>query len=174
MALVRTLKLPVADADLNALADILVDCVEGGASIGFVRPFTVERARAFWQQVVGSIGKGRRTLLVAEDAGTVVGTAQVVFAQADNQPHRADIAKVLVPRHARRRGIGEQLMRAAEDAARAAGRTLLVLDTATPEAEQLYRRLGWTEVGRIPKYALRPDGTPCATTLFFKELPGVL
>jgi GNAT superfamily N-acetyltransferase len=123
--------------------------------------------------VADGVAAGDRLLLVAEEraGGALLGTVQVVFAWPENQPHRADVAKMLVRRSARRRGVGALLMRAAEDAARAAGRTLLVLDTvAGSDAERLYARLGWTRVGVVPDYALMPDGRPCAATFFYKTL----
>jgi GNAT superfamily N-acetyltransferase len=159
-------------SDAEALADVLLDCVEGGASVGFMLPLPRPRAVAFWENVSASAARGERIVLVAEDtSGTVVGTVQVVLAMPDNQPHRADIAKMQVHRRARRRGLGETLMRAAEDAARGAGRTLLVLDTVTGgDAERLYTRLGWKRCGEIPGYALWPRGGLCSTTVFYREL----
>ena len=160
-------------ADAEALADVLLDCVEGGASVGFMLPLPRARALAFWQSALGSAARGERIVLVAEDveSGTVVGTVQVVLAMPDNQPHRADIAKMQVHRRARRRGLGESLMRAAEDAARQAGKTLLVLDTVSgSDAERLYTRLGWKRCGEIPGYALWPRGGLCSTTMFYREL----
>jgi GNAT superfamily N-acetyltransferase len=156
----------------EALADVLVDCVEGGASIGFMHPLPRAKALAFWQKVLESAARGERIVLVAEDAdSSIVGTVQVVTAMPDNQPHRADVAKMQVHRRARRRGLGEALMRAAEDAAREAGKTLLVLDTVTGgDAERLYTRLGWQRSGVIPGYALLPAGGLCSTTVFYREL----
>jgi GNAT superfamily N-acetyltransferase/catechol 2,3-dioxygenase-like lactoylglutathione lyase family enzyme len=156
----------------EALADVLLDCVEGGASIGFMHPLSRGKAIAFWEGVLASAGRGERILLVAEDAdGTVVGTVQVILTMPDNQPHRADIAKMQVHRRARRRGVGAALMRAAEDAAREAGRMLLVLDTVTgSDAERLYTRLGWQRCGEIPGYALWPRGGVCSTTVFYRDL----
>jgi GNAT superfamily N-acetyltransferase len=154
----------------SALADVLVDCVEGGASVSFMAPLTRERARVFWDGVIDSARRGDRLLLVAEDDAGVVGTVQVVLDLPENQPHRGDIAKLLVHRRARGRGLGLALMRAAEDAARAAGRTLLVLDTASAEAERIYTRLGWERLGVIPDFALLPGGGYCATTFFYKAL----
>jgi GNAT superfamily N-acetyltransferase len=150
-----------------------MDCVEGGASVSFMAPLTHERADTFWRGVADSVASGDRLLLVAEDRATrqIVGTVQVVFADPENQPHRGDVAKMLVHRSARRRGLGALLMGAAEEAALAAGRTLLVLDTVTGgEAERLYARLGWTRVGVVPDYALWPDGRLCDTTFFYKRL----
>lgn len=161
----------LSDADIAGLADVLVDCVEGGASVSFMLPLTQERARAFWQGLAEDVAQGRRLLLVARDAAGIVGTVQAILSQPENQPHRADIAKMLVHRRGRRRGIGAALIRAAEDGARAAGKTLLVLDTATGgDAEQLYERMGWLRVGVIPDYALWPRGGRCATTVFYRRL----
>jgi GNAT superfamily N-acetyltransferase len=171
MIAVHPLALPAADAALDALVEVLVDCVDGGASVSFMSPLSRDKAWAFWRAIADSAMRGERALLVAEDdEGAIVGTVQVVLAQPENQPHRADVAKMLVHRRARRRGVGALLMRAAEDAARRAGKTLLVLDTASQDAERLYSRLGWVEVGRVPGYALLPCGAPCHTTFFFKQL----
>ncbi len=156
-----------------ALAEVLIDCVEGGASVSFMRPLPHQRALVFWQGVMDSARRGERIVLVAEDADSdaVVGTVQLLLAMPDNQPHRADVAKMLVHRRARRRGLGAALMQAAEAAARAAGKTLLVLDTVTGgDAERLYSRLGWQRVGVIPGYALWPGGGLCDTTYFYKAL----
>jgi GNAT superfamily N-acetyltransferase len=159
-------------ARAEELADILLDCVQGGASVGFMGSLDRAGAEDFWGKVAKAVDQGRRVLFVAGDgeSGALLGTAQLVLAQADNQPHRADVSKVLVRRSARGRGVGAALMQAAEAAALAAGRTLLVLDTATPEAERLYERCGWSRAGTIPAFALLPDGAPCATTFFYKQL----
>ena len=157
----------------EALADVLLDCVEGGASVGFMHPLPRSKAVAFWQNVLASASRDERIVLVAEDveSGSIVGTVQVVLAMPDNQPHRADVAKMQVHRCARRRGLGAALMRAAETAAREAGKTLLVLDTVTgSDAERLYGRLGWQKCGVIPGYALWPRGGLCSTTVFYREL----
>jgi GNAT superfamily N-acetyltransferase len=155
-----------------ALAEILIDCVERGASVSFMSPLPQEKALAFWQSVIEGVRRGERLLLVAEDStGQVHGTVQVILAMPDNQPHRGDVAKMLVHSRARRRGLGEALMRAAENAAREAGRTLLVLDAVTGgDAERLYTRLGWQRVGVIPYFALWPKGGYCDTTYFYKTL----
>jgi GNAT superfamily N-acetyltransferase len=160
------------EREIEGLSDVLVDCVEGGASVSFMWPMSRERARAFWRGVAESAARGERLVLAAEDGhGAIVGTVQVVWAQPENQPHRGDLAKMLVHRHARRRGIGAALLAAAEQSARTAGKTLLVLDTVTgANAERLYARFGWQRCGVIPNYALWPDGRPCATTVFFKSL----
>ena len=159
----------------NALADVLLDCVEGGASVGFMHPLPHAKALAFWQNALDSAARGERIVLVAEEEGShaILGTVQVLLAMPDNQPHRADVAKMQVHRRARRRGLGAALMRAAEAAARDAGRTLLVLDTVTgSDGERLYARLGWQRCGVIPGYALWPRGGLCSTTVFYRELAG--
>lgn len=159
------------DAHVEALADVLVDCVEGGASVGFLSPLTRERAIAFWRRVARDVELGARAVLVAEDERGVCGTVQLVLDVPENQPHRADLCKMLVASRARRRGLGAALMRGAEDLARACGRTLIVLDAVTDgDAARLYARLGWTRVGEIPGYALYPRGGTCGTTYFYREL----
>jgi GNAT superfamily N-acetyltransferase len=162
----------VSDDQLQALVDVLVDCVEGGASVSFMLPMTRDKALAFWRHVADGVARGERALLVAEDAQGIVGTVQVIMAQPENQPHRADVAKMLVHRRARRQGAGAALMSAAEAAARDAGKTLLVLDTADDTAARLYARLGWQAAGSIPRYALLPQGGECATTYFYRSLTG--
>jgi ribosomal protein S18 acetylase RimI-like enzyme len=157
-------------ADVDGLADVLIDCVEGGASVGFMQPLGRERAVAFWRRVAGDVASAERVLLVARDAEGLCGTVQLVLPTLENQPHRADLSKLLVHRRARRRGLGAALMRAAEDAARACGRTLLVLDTASDDAERLYQRLAWRRVGVIPGYALLPGGGLCDTTVYYRDL----
>lgn len=158
------------DAQIDALAGVLIDCVEGGASVGFMQPLSRDRAVAFWRRVASGVAAGERALLVAEDARGPCGTVQLLLAQLENQPHRADLSKLLVHRRARRQGLGAALMRAAEATARACGKTLLVLDTATGEAARLYERLGWVRVGEIPGYALLPQGGLCDTTVYYRNL----
>ncbi len=162
----------VSESEVQQLAALLIDCVEGGASVSFMLPLTEERAQAFWQRVAQGVHDGERALLVAEDEhGAIVGTVQLILGQPENQPHRADVAKMLVHRSARRQGLGERLMRAAEDLARECGKTVLVLDTVTGgDAERLYARLGWQRVGSIPDYALWPQGGLCATTYFYRHV----
>jgi GNAT superfamily N-acetyltransferase len=163
--------LSVSQAEVDQLATVLIDCVEGGASVSFMLPLTREHARAFWQKVADGVARGERALLVAEDDAGICGTVQLILDLPDNQPHRADLAKMLVHRRARRLGLGAALMRGAEAMARECGRTLLVLDTVTGgDAERLYARLGWTRVGEIPRYALMPDGPYCSTTVFYRDL----
>jgi GNAT superfamily N-acetyltransferase len=162
---------PSCKTQLDGLAAVLVDCVAGGASVSYMAPFSHEQARGVFDVVAEEVERGRRLLLAAFLNGDVVGTVQVVLALPPNQPHRAEIAKLLVRRSARRRGIAELLMERAEAEARVEGKTLLVLDTVTgDDAERLYERLGWTKVGVIPGYALYPDGRPCDTTVFWKAL----
>jgi GNAT superfamily N-acetyltransferase len=161
----------VTDEQIGELADVLMDCVEGDASVSFMHPLSRERAQAFWRGVAQGVAAGERALLVAEDAQGICGTVQLVLAQAENQPHRADLAKMLVHRRCRRQGLGEALMRAAESMARDCGKTLLVLDTVTGDkGERLYQRLGWQRVGVIPGYALLPRGGLVGTTVFYREL----
>jgi GNAT superfamily N-acetyltransferase len=156
---------------LDDLAAVLADCVAGGASVSYLAPFSHEDARTAFEGMVDEVDHGRRLLLGAFVEGELVGTVQVILALPPNQPHRGEIAKLLVQRPARRRGIAQRLMERAEVEARAAGKTLLVLDTVTGAgAERLYGRLGWTRVGVIPGYALFPDGRPCDTTVFWKAL----
>lgn len=158
-------------AHREGLAAVLHDCVDGGASVSYMAPFSIDDARAHFDGIQPEIESGRRVLLAAFLDGDLVGTVQVSAAWPPNQPHRADVAKLLVRRSARTRGLGQQLMERAELEARAEGWTLLVLDTVTGDpAERLYERLGWTKVGVIPNYALYPDGRPCDTTVFWKAL----
>ena len=161
----------VDGGQIEALADVLIDCVEGGASVSFMQPLTRERATAFWRRVADGVATGQRALLVAEDAQGICGTVQLILDLPENQPHRADLAKMLVHRRARRQGLGAALMRAAEETARECGRTLLVLDAVTDgDAARLYQRLGWIRVGDIPRYALMPSGSFCSTTYFYRML----
>jgi len=160
-----------SDAELDALAEVLVDCVEGGASVSFMHPLSHDRALAFWQRIAQDVRDGKRALIVAEDDAGICGTVQLVLDVPENQPHRAELVKMLVHRRARRHGLGATLMRAAESTARECGRTLLVLDTVTDSAgERLYTRLGWQRLGVVPNYALMPDGAPCDATFFYRAL----
>ncbi|WP_309645613.1 GNAT family N-acetyltransferase [Phenylobacterium sp.] len=153
------------------LAAILKDCVEGGASVSFMADMTPDEALGFWIGVSEDQAADGRVVIVAEDDEGLFGVVEVIPAGPPNQPHRADVAKMLVHRRGRRRGVGEALMRAAEQAGRDLGKRLLTLDTVEGEAgERLYTRLGWVRVGVIPDYALLPDGTPCGTVVFYKVL----
>ncbi|WGG52270.1 GNAT family N-acetyltransferase [Rugamonas sp. DEMB1] len=169
---IRRLDAEAAAANIEALADVLIDCVEGGASVSFMLPLARAKAVAFWRDVAGGVARGERVLLAAEDdTGRIVGTVQMITAQPDNQPHRADIAKMLVHRRARRNGVAQRLMEGIDAAARDAGKSVLVLDTVSGgDAERLYERAGWQRVGEVPQFALMPDGEPCGTTFFYKHL----
>lgn len=162
----------LSDGDVEGLCDVLIDCVEGGASVSFMWPMTYAKAEQFWRKAAASVARGERVIVAAYDGeGAVIGTVSVLWAEPENQPHRADVAKMLMHRRARRQGVGAALVKAAERVALEAGKTLLVLDTVTgADAERLYARLGWQRCGVIPNYALWPDGRPCATTVFFKSL----
>jgi GNAT superfamily N-acetyltransferase len=161
----------VDDRQIDGLADVLIDCVEGGASVSFMLPISRDRAVAFWRGVAQGVAAGRRALLGAEDEEGLCGTVQLVLDLPENQPHRADLAKMLVHRRARRHGLGAALMRAAEATARECGKTLLVLDAVTGgDAARLYERLGWMRVGDIPEFALFPQGGFCSTTVYYRKL----
>jgi GNAT superfamily N-acetyltransferase len=161
----------LASEHIQGLCDLLVDCVEGGASVGFMSPLTRERAVEFWSRVAQAVAAGKRVLLIARDELGICGTVQLILDLPENQPHRADLVKMLVHRRARRRGLGAELMRAAESLAREFGKTLLVLDAVTDgDAARLYERLGWIRVGDIPNYALMPDDAPCSTTYYYRNL----
>jgi GNAT superfamily N-acetyltransferase len=159
------------DAQVEALADLLVDAVDDGASVGFMYPLEKAKAVAFWRRVAGGVEAGERALLVAEDGTGIVGTVHLMLALPENQPHRADLTKMLVHPRARRRGLGAALMEAAEEMARDCGKTLLVLDTVSgSDAERLYARLGWVRVGEIPEFAFLSRGGLWGTTVFYKKL----
>ena len=160
----------IGDVQVQSLAELLVDCVDGGASVSFLHPLPLAKAASFWRRVGDGVARGERALLVAEDAAGIVGTVQLVLEQPDNQLHRADLAKRLVHRRARRRGLGAALMRAAEALGRDCGKTLVVLDTVTgSDAERLYTRLGWQRSGVIPGYALLPRGDLCANDVLLSR-----
>ena len=165
------LQAPVAHRALDQLADVLVDCVEGGASVNFMSPFSQDQALAFFRKVAGSVAAGDTVLLAARLDGRIVGTVQLGLDTPPNQPHRADIKKMLVHRSARGRGIGAALMAEVEEEARRRGRWLLVLDTVPEEnGHRLYLRAGWTQTGIVPDYALFPDGRLCDTAIMWKRL----
>jgi GNAT superfamily N-acetyltransferase len=153
-----------------ALAELLVDSVEHGASVGFVWPFTNEAAAAWWEVVIADVAADRVVLLVAQSGVRVVGTVQLRLAQYPNGRHRAEVAKLLVLSSARRKGIARRLMEALEAEALDRGRTLLVLDTATDAAERLYASLGYASVGVVPGFAADPDGTLRGTTIMWRCL----
>ena len=164
---VRRLRPPELQHELDGLAAVLHDCVAGGASVSYMAPFSLADALHAFEGFAAEAEQGRRLILAAFADRELVGTVQVILALPPNQPHRAEIAKLLVHRSARGRGVARLLMERAEDEARAEGKTLLVLDAVTGgDAARLYDRLGWTTVGVIPGYALYPDGRPCDTTVF--------
>ncbi len=160
----------VTEPQVRGLAELLIDCVDGGASVSFMHPLPMAKASDFWRRVAAAVAEGERALLVAEDVDGIVGTVQLILDQPENQPHRADLSKMLVHRRARRQGVGAALLRAAENVARGCGKSLLVLDTASADAERLYAKLGWQRCGVIPGYALLPRGGLCDTTLFYRTL----
>jgi ribosomal protein S18 acetylase RimI-like enzyme len=159
-----------ATAAIDELADVLVDCVAGGASVSFMLPFGRDDAKTFFEKVIASIARDETVLVVAKLNGRIVGSVQLGLDMPPNQPHRGDIKKLLVHRSARNHGIGVALMLRAETEAKARGRALLVLDTAGSEAERLYVRTGWQRVGVVPDYAMWPGGGFCDTTFFWKRL----
>jgi GNAT superfamily N-acetyltransferase len=160
----------VTDAEVQDLSHVLIDCVDSGASVSFLSPLGVAEASAFWHRVTEEVMRGERALLIAEDGSGIMGTVQLILDQPENQPHRADLSKMLVHPRARRRGVGAALLGAAESLAREMGKSLLVLDTASDDARRLYARLGWVRVGVIPGYALLPHGGLCDTTYFYRTL----
>ncbi|WP_407866038.1 GNAT family N-acetyltransferase [Phyllobacterium phragmitis] len=171
MEMIRVLDADAARAALPALAEILSDCVNGGASVGFMLPFSPDDALPYWRRVASDVENGGTLLLIAEHKDEIVGTVQLGMAQMPNQPHRADVRKLLIHRKARGLGLARRLMESAGSEARKRGKTLLCLDTATgSEAEAIYAHLGWEKAGIIPNYALFPDGRYCATTLFYKGI----
>jgi GNAT superfamily N-acetyltransferase len=158
-------------AAIPELAALLVDAVDGGASVNFVAGVTKDEAAGWWSQRIKEVFDGVITAIVAVEGERIVGSVLLIRSTNPNSPHRAEIGKVLVLRSARRRGIGAALMEAAEERARSDGRWLLVLDTVTGSAaEAMYRALGWTELGVMPNHALLTDGTPSPTTFFWKDL----
>jgi len=168
---IRQLNAAEGRQHLTALAQVLLDCIEGGASVSFMAPLPSATAESFFEKVVQDVEQGARILLAAFIDSQLVGTVQIHLATPPNQPHRADVAKLLVVRSARGQGVAARLMEQAEQASLLAGKTLLVLDTVTGgTAERLYTRLGWTKAGVIPNYALFPDGRWCDTTIFWKQL----
>jgi GNAT superfamily N-acetyltransferase len=160
----------VSKAQREQLSALLIDCVDGGASVSFMQPLSMTRAMNFWRGVADAVNRGERALLVAQDSIGMVGTVQLVLQQPENQPHRAELAKMLVHRRARRLGVGAALLAAAEHLAHECGKTLLLLDTASEDAERLYARAGWQHCGTVPEYALLPNGGFCDTKFYFRRL----
>lgn len=161
----------LCEPEIAGLAAVLNDCVRGGASVSFMLPMSLEKAAAYWRSVASAVERGECMLFAAvTGTGEIVGTVTLALKQPENQPHRADVAKMLVHRRGRRQGVGALLLTAVEEAALSAGKTVLVLDTASADAERLYARAGWQRVGVIPDYALWPGGGLCPTTVFYKRL----
>jgi len=158
------------EASIGELAEVLADCVNGGASVNFMLPYGQDDAALFFRKVVAAMRRGEIVLLAAKRDGRIVGTVQLGLDTPPNQPHRGEIRKLLVHRDARGAGVGAALMARIEEMAKARGRTLLVLDTASDSAERLYERRGWQRLGTIPDYALLPDGAFCDTIIFWKKL----
>lgn len=168
---IRSLTAADAYRDIDQLAEILADCVAGGAGVGFVLPFSVADARTWWTTLIPAVERGELVLFGAFVDGQLAGTVHLRPATAANQLHRADIGKMLVHSRARRLGLGAALMQAAEDEARRRGKTLLTLDTVPQSAaRRLYERLGWQLAGIIPGYALSPSGTLDDTAVMYKPL----
>ena len=162
------------EAAIPGLGALLVDAVEGGAGVNFLAGVTVEETSAWWRARLGAVRDGTITAFVVRDPGDparILGSTILIRSTNPNSPHRAEIGKVIVHRSARRRGLGRALMEAAEDAARAEGRWLLLLDTAAgSDAEAMYRALGWQAFGQVPNHAMLVDGTLSTTTYFWKDL----
>jgi len=170
-ATIRELPSTDADARVDELVDLLLAVVADGASINFLQDVTAAEARAFWQRELAGVATGGTTLLVAELDGAIAGTVMLVLAPQPNQQHRADVAKMLVHPTVRRRGIGAALLEAVEHLAPRRHRTLLMLDTEKDSAgERLYASHGWVRYGEVPDHAHLPDGTPKATSFFYKSL----
>ena len=168
---VRLITADEASVLLPALSALLVDAVDHGASVNFMAGFSQDQASAYWQKQIKGLETNDRIWLVAEDNGQLVGTVMCVFALQPNQPFRAELSKMIVHSSQRKRGIGTMLMSAIEDAALAAGKTHLILDTATGDSgDRLYRRMGWVEVGTLRGFAYEPDGTLADATIFYKQL----
>ena len=171
LTLIRVLNAAETEARLDELSDILVEAVALGASVNFMAGFSRDEGRAFWRKQLPGLANGERQLFVGDDGERLVATVMLTFAPQPNAPHRAEISKMLVLARARRQGLGRRLLMRVEEAAREAGRTLLMLDTESGSAgDMFYRSCGWTEIGRVPGHAFRPDGRLAQTTLFYKQL----
>ena len=158
-------------ADLDALAETLMQSVALGASIGFILPFGFVQAQAFWQKLLPAFERGEKRLLVARVAGKIAGTVQLVVDQPANGIHRGDVVKLMVHPDGRRKGLARKLMTAVEALAREEGKTLLVLDTVTGSpAQTLYENLGFTLSGTIPHYAMSTEGMLESTSVMYKVL----
>lgn len=172
MAALEIVELDAAgvEAAIVELAEVLADCVNGGASVNFMLPYETADAVLFFRKVIAAMQRGEIVLLAAKLGGRIVGTVQLGLDTPPNQPHRGEVKKLLVHRAARNRGVGAALMQRIEDIAKQRGRTLLVLDTASDSAERLYERGGWQRLGTIPDYAMWPQGGLCDTIIFWKKI----
>ncbi len=172
MAALEIVELDAAgvEAVIVELAEVLADCVNGGASVNFMLPYETADAVLFFRKVIAAMQRGEIVLLTAKLGGRIVGTVQLGLDTPPNQPHRGEVKKLLVHRAARNRGVGAALMQRIEDIAKQHGRTLLVLDTASDSAERLYERGGWQRLGTIPDYAMWPQGGLCDTIIFWKKI----
>jgi ribosomal protein S18 acetylase RimI-like enzyme len=172
MAALEIVELDAAgvEAAIVELAEVLADCVNGGASVNFMLPYETADAVLFFRKVIAAMQRGEIVLLAAKLGGRIVGTVQLGLDTPPNQPHRGEVKKLLVHRAARNRGVGAALMQRIEDIAKQRGRTLLVLDTASDSAERLYERGGWQRLGTIPDYAMWPQGGFCDTIIFWKKI----
>lgn len=167
----RRLDAQAARQNHAALSEILADCVAGGASVGFMWPYSHDDAHRWWNGVIEAVGRDDTVLFGAFLDGRLRGTLQLGLNTPPNQPHRGEVKKLLVHRAARGRGLASRLMSLMEEEARSRGLSLLTLDTLTgSDAERLYMKLGWTKLGIIPDYAMFPDGRLCATSVFWKAL----
>ncbi|MFI7498668.1 GNAT family N-acetyltransferase [Streptomyces sp. NPDC049687] len=156
---------------LDQLADLLIDTVDGGASVGFLAPLDRPEAVAWWRGRAAAVAAGQLAVWAAQDGDRVVGTVGLAFPDKPNSRHRAELVKLMVHRDTRGKGLGRTLLTTAEQAAVAAGVTLLHLDTETDSpAEHLYRTAGWTRAGVIPGYAADPAGVLRPTTLYYKQV----
>jgi len=171
LTLIRVLNAAETEARLDELSAILVEAVSLGASVNFMAGFSRDEGRSFWRTQLPGLANGERQLFVGDDGERLVATVMLTFAHQPNAPHRAEISKMLVLSRARRQGLGRRLLMRVEEAAREAGRTLLMLDTESGSAgDMFYRSCGWTEIGKVPGHAFRPDGRLAETTLFYKQL----
>ena len=172
MAALEIVELDAAgvEAVIVELAEVLADCVNGGASVNFMLPYETADAVLFFRKVIAAMQRGEIVLPAAKLGGRIVGTVQLGLDTPPNQPHRGEVKKLLVHRAARNRGVGAALMQRIEDIAKQRGRTLLVLDTASDSAERLYERGGWQRLGTIPDYAMWPQGGFCDTIIFWKKI----
>ncbi len=160
-----------AERQIDQLADLLIDAVASGASVGFLPPFELSEAMSYWRGVIAVVREGRRVLLVAEQDGQIQGSVQLDLEMRANGNHRAEAMKLFVHRRARRRGLAKALMAEVEATAARMGRTLILMDTRKGgEAEKLCDSLGYVRYGEVPGYARSSDGTLHSTVFFYRTL----